>query len=224
MTTPSGRSAPGSTPGLPSATSPSAWRARATTSNSRGTTRKGWRATFYTTRGWSTARRARPAQRGSGHRGARSRPQRAMRCAGRRIASRDSRAKDHARTRWYDGRSSREPQDDESNENSEKTQQQELDFKLLQPGRRLPLFKTSPAERISNSVNTLSSCAGPYAGSDGIDKPPEKKPPASQRGGVTACVHGLRAARLPRLRSNPGVAGSLASRPRRSRLRRSRPS
>ena len=39
-----------------------------------------------------------------------------MRCAGLGIASRDSRSENHARTRWNDIRLSREPQDDESNE------------------------------------------------------------------------------------------------------------
>jgi hypothetical protein len=97
------------------------------------------------------------------------------------IASRDSRAEDHARTRWYDIRLSREPQDDQSNENSEKQQQHELDFKLVRSERRLPLSKISHVERIGNSVNTLSSCAGPDTGSGGMDKPLEKEAASSPK-------------------------------------------
>ena len=97
------------------------------------------------------------------------------------IASRDSRSENHARTRWNDIRLSREPQDDESNENSEKQQQHELDFKLVRSERRLPLSKISHAERIGNSVNTLSSCAGPDTGSGGMDKPLEKEAASSPK-------------------------------------------
>src|SRR2546425_12386875 len=56
--------------GLASGTSPSAWRARATTSNSPGTTRRAG-ARPSTRPGWSTRRRARPAPGGSVRRGAR---------------------------------------------------------------------------------------------------------------------------------------------------------
>ena len=57
-------SAPGSTRGLVSDTSPSVWRVRATISSSRGMTRRagGRRSTQP---GWSTRRRARPAPDGS---------------------------------------------------------------------------------------------------------------------------------------------------------------
>jgi len=54
------------------ATSSAAWRAKVSTSSSRGTNERGWRATFYTP-GWSTRSRARPHQRGSRRPGARSR-------------------------------------------------------------------------------------------------------------------------------------------------------
>ena len=48
-TAPSGRSAPGSTPGPASATSPSAWRRQGYDLQLTRYDERGWRATFYTT-------------------------------------------------------------------------------------------------------------------------------------------------------------------------------
>jgi hypothetical protein len=97
------------------------------------------------------------------------------------------RADGYALTRWYDVKPSHEPQGAESNEKSQKQHQrdlglnrfqQDLDINRLHRNTRIECL-VPQAERIGNRCSTLSSCTGPYTGSGGMAKPPDKKPAPS---------------------------------------------